>query len=129
MVFIATQRCPVCKSSNTVVALVETQRTFLNHAAGKESQWTCSDCRLVFKPSNAHVSSPVLMCESCKVPTEHKFLRAARGVFKPVGESHATDIPIFHEIYACSCGSERIFGFANVPLLALAENVVSGPAV
>lgn len=116
MEFVATQRCPACKGSNTIVSVVETPRTHMNHSPGAESRWTCVDCRHVFKPSNVHESSPVLMCQSCQAPTAHAYRKVARGIFKSVGDMRVTDGSIFHEIYACACGAERIFGFANVSI-------------
>jgi hypothetical protein len=125
MEYVATQRCPCCKSTDTKVSSIELPRSHKYHEPGVSVRWSCSNCRADFEPSGQHVMLPVLMCERCKVPTKHKFLRSDRGVFKSLAtevQSPGTQsAPVLHELYACPCGTVRVFGSVGleIPKLSL----------
>jgi hypothetical protein len=117
MEYVATQRCPCCTSTDTRVKLVELPRSHKYHEPGLQVSWLCRNCRTSFEPSSAHLLSPVLMCEKCRVPTKHTFHRTDRGVFRSLAsEVQPTDVPIVHELYACPCGEIRIYGSVGLPV-------------
>jgi hypothetical protein len=122
MMYVATQRCPCCKSTATTVSLTELPRSHKYHEPGVSVRWTCSNCHTNFEPSNSHESSPVLMCAKCGLPTRHTFLRADRGIFKSMAaEVQLANSPVLHELYACACGEVRLYGSVNleIPKLSL----------
>lgn len=116
MEYVATQRCPSCKSTNTTVLSTTLPRAHKYHDPGVEVRWSCSNCRLTFEPSNRHVMTPILMCAKCGVPTKHTFHRSGRGIFRSLAaDVQPSNSPIDHEIYVCPCGEERIYGSSSLP--------------
>lgn len=122
MNYIATQRCPKCKSSSTTVKLVELPKTHKQHDASLAFRWICSDCHWEFPASDVTLSEAIIPCVKCKEWTPHRFvrneLRAYRSPIslaeKKVDLTTASVEPPVHNvqsnIWACFCGTERVYG-------------------
>ena len=114
-VYQAVMRCPSCQSSDTCMHL-ETGKVLRDGEPFTVNVvWTCRTCRNEFKPNDQTERSPILMCDRCREPRPHHFVRIEdRTPQEPsprdrlLGFHHP--LPIHDAIFACDCGSERIWG-------------------
>jgi hypothetical protein len=114
MEYIATKRCPLCRSEKTTVSIVPSSVNRGKDPFTVVSEWTCQSCHHTFTDPAEHESHPVLMCEACRVPTRHDYVGTVDAVWRDPNVKPATSAaPTKLESYRCPCGRERSFGIAS----------------
>jgi hypothetical protein len=71
MHFVATQRCPKCRSAETAVSAAPPKGDGRSAGEIVNIFWECRTCGHRFTPSDRPNRSPVLMCGGCRIPTPH----------------------------------------------------------
>ena len=114
MNYIATKRCPLCRSEKTTVSIISGNVKRGNDPFTVASEWTCQSCRHTFTDPAEHESHPVLMCEECRTPTRHDSVGVVDAVWHDPNLKKETSAATTKlENYRCPCGRERSFGVAS----------------
>jgi predicted Zn-ribbon and HTH transcriptional regulator len=72
MHFVATQRCPNCRSEKTAVQLLPPSGDTRAAVETAVVIWTCQSCGHQFPPHDRPNRNPVLICGKCHEPTVHQ---------------------------------------------------------